>query len=115
MSISAKDVKALRDATGAGMMDCKRSLVDADGDIERAKELLRERGLSKAGKRAGRDTSEGTISLNGDMPRYLMNGVYVLDLVRDRPFSSLDTLIEYTELYYGRYPALSLGHGSAHG
>ena len=64
MSISAKDVKALREDTGAGMMDCKRSLVDADGDIERAKELLRERGLSKAGKRAGRDTSEGTISFS---------------------------------------------------
>lgn len=61
MSISAKDVKALRDETGAGMMDCKRSLVDADGEIERAKELLRERGLSKAGKRAGRDTSEGSV------------------------------------------------------
>ena len=67
MSISAKDVKALRDETGAGMMDCKRSLVDAEGDIERAKELLRERGLSKAGKRAGRETSEGAIafSVNG--------------------------------------------------
>ena len=64
MSISAKDVKALRDSTGAGMMDCKRSLVDADGDIERAKELLRERGLSKAGKRAGRDTSEGAIAFS---------------------------------------------------
>ena len=62
MSVSAKDVKALRDSTGAGMMDCKRSLVDADGDIERATELLRERGLSKAGKRAGRETSEGTVA-----------------------------------------------------
>jgi elongation factor Ts len=66
MSISAKDVKALRDETGAGMMDCKRSLVDADGDIERAKELLRERGLSKAGKRAGRETSEGAIAFSVD-------------------------------------------------
>jgi len=63
MSVSAKDVKALRDETGAGMMDCKRSLVDADGDVERAKELLRERGLSKAGKRASRETSEGSILL----------------------------------------------------
>ena len=66
MSISAKDVKSLRDSTGAGMMDCKRSLVDAEGDIERAKELLRERGLSKAGKRAGRDTSEGVIAFSLD-------------------------------------------------
>ncbi len=62
MSISAQDVKALRESTGAGMMDCKRALVDADGDIDRAIELLRERGLSKAGKRAGRETSEGSIA-----------------------------------------------------
>lgn len=59
--ISATDVKALRDSTGAGMMDCKRALSDAEGDVERAVELLRERGLAKAGKRAGRETSEGAI------------------------------------------------------
>ena len=59
--ISAKDVKALRDSTGAGMMDCKRALTDAEGDVERATELLRERGLAKAGKRAGRETSEGAV------------------------------------------------------
>jgi len=64
MSISASDVKGLRDSTGAGMMDCKRALVDAEGDVERAVELLRERGLSKAGKRAGRDTSEGTVAFS---------------------------------------------------
>jgi elongation factor Ts len=61
--ISAKDVKALRDQSGAGMMDCKRALTDAEGDLERATELLRERGLSKAGKRAGRATSEGIIGI----------------------------------------------------
>ena len=61
--ISAKDVKALRDQTGAGMMDCKKALTDADGELEKAIELLRERGLSKAGKRAGRETSEGAISI----------------------------------------------------
>ena len=66
MSISAKDVKALRDSTGAGMMDCKRSLTDADGDVERAMELLRERGLAKAGKRAGRETSEGAVVFAAD-------------------------------------------------
>ena len=59
--VSAGDVKALRDSTGAGMMDCKRALADAGGDVERARELLRERGLSKAGKRAGRETSEGAV------------------------------------------------------
>jgi len=62
-TISAADVKALRTQTGAGMMDCKRALTDADGDTERAIELLRERGLAKAGKRAGRATSEGVIGI----------------------------------------------------
>ncbi|MEZ4218427.1 MAG: translation elongation factor Ts [Myxococcota bacterium] len=63
MAISAGDVKALRDQTGAGMMECKRALSDADGDVEKAIELLRERGLSKAGKRAGRATSEGAVAV----------------------------------------------------
>jgi elongation factor Ts len=62
-SISAQDVKALRESTGAGMMDCKKVLTEADGDPQKALELLRERGLSKAGKRAGRETSEGTIAV----------------------------------------------------
>jgi elongation factor Ts len=64
--ISAKDVKALRDSTGAGMMDCKKALTDAGGNIEQAVDLLRERGLSKAGKRAGRETSEGAIGVSTD-------------------------------------------------
>lgn len=59
--ISAKDVKALRDATGAGMMDCKKALKEAEGDVEKATELLRASGLAKAGKRAGRATSEGAV------------------------------------------------------
>jgi elongation factor Ts len=61
--ISAAAVKALRDQTGVGMMDCKRALADANGDVERAGELLRERGLAKAVKREGRETSEGVIGL----------------------------------------------------
>ena len=64
--ISAKDVKALRDQTGAGMMDCKAALKDSDGDVEGAMDLLRERGLSKAGKRAGRATSEGAVAISID-------------------------------------------------
>ena len=66
--ISAKTVKELRDKTGAGMMDCKRALADAEGELEKAVDLLRERGLAKASKRQGRATSEGTvaISLQGD-------------------------------------------------
>ena len=62
-TISAKSVKELRDKTGAGMMDCKRALGDADGDVEKAIELLRERGFAKAGKRGGRATSEGVVSI----------------------------------------------------
>ena len=63
MAISATEVKARRDATGAGMMDCKAALTDAEGDVDRAVELLRERGLSKAGKRSGRETSEGAVGV----------------------------------------------------
>jgi elongation factor Ts len=59
--VSAQDVKGLRERTGAGMMDCKRALADAAGDVEKAVELLRERGLAKAGKRSGRATSEGAV------------------------------------------------------
>ena len=63
MAVSATDVKALRDQTGAGMMDCKKALAEAEGDTARAVELLRERGLAKAGKREGRATSEGVIAI----------------------------------------------------
>ncbi len=68
-SVSAADVKALRESTGAGMMDCKKVLTEAKGDPEKALELLRERGLSKAGKRAGRATSEGAIVISVDAGR----------------------------------------------
>ena len=61
MSISAKDVKALRDQTGAGMMDCKRALQETSGDIEAAVELLRVQLGSKIGKLAGRAATEGTV------------------------------------------------------
>ncbi len=66
MAISAKDVKALRERTGAGMMDCKKVLTEADGDIDKAIELLRERGLAKAAKREGRATTEGTVAIVTD-------------------------------------------------
>jgi elongation factor Ts len=59
--ISAKDVKALRDRTGAGMMACKNALTEAEGDFERAVELLRARGEAQAAKRAGNEAAEGTI------------------------------------------------------
>ena len=59
--ISAKDVKALRDATGAGMMDSKKALAEAGGDHEAAKRILREKGLADAAKRTGRTASEGIV------------------------------------------------------
>lgn len=61
MTISAKVVKELREKTGAGMMDCKRALEEADGDLEKAVEVLRKKGLAAMAKRAGRVTSEGVI------------------------------------------------------
>ena len=60
-TISASLVKELRDATGAGMMDCKRALEETGGDVDAARTLLRERGMASAGKRAGRETTEGLV------------------------------------------------------
>lgn len=60
--ISAKAVKELRDRTGAGMMDCKKTLTEANGDMEKAVELLREKGLAAAAKKAGRVAAEGIIA-----------------------------------------------------
>jgi elongation factor Ts len=59
--ISAEMVKALREMTGAGMLECKKALEEAGGDLEKAKEILRIRGLAKAEKKAGRETKEGII------------------------------------------------------
>ncbi|MBI70986.1 MAG: translation elongation factor Ts [Gemmatimonadetes bacterium] len=61
MSISAKDVKILRDRTGAGMMDCKKALMDTGGNLEEAIDLMRASGAAKAAKRAGKVAGEGTI------------------------------------------------------
>jgi elongation factor Ts len=61
-TITAGDVKALRDRTGAGMMDCKAALQEADGDVERAVELLRVKGAASAAKRSDRGTGEGVVS-----------------------------------------------------
>ena len=61
MKITSQMVKDLRDKTAAGMMDCKKALSETDGDMEKAIDLLRQKGLAVAAKRAGRATSEGTI------------------------------------------------------
>ncbi len=60
-TFTAKDVQELRQRTGAGMMDCKKALEETSGDMERAVESLRKKGIAKAEKRAGKTTSEGVI------------------------------------------------------
>jgi elongation factor Ts len=59
--ISAEMVRKLREETGAGMMDCKAALVEAGGDLEKARDVLRKRGMASAAKKAGRATSEGLV------------------------------------------------------
>ena len=70
MDIKAADVMKLRQMTGAGMMDCKKALVEANGDYERAQEIIREKGKLVAAKRADRETTEGAVvaRVNGRMP-----------------------------------------------
>ena len=62
VEITAKDVKALRDRTGAGMMDCKAALQEAGGDVDKAIEILRVKGQASAAKRGGRTAAEGVVS-----------------------------------------------------
>jgi elongation factor Ts len=62
MATTAKDVAALRERTGAGMMDCKKALDETNGDIDKAVEVLRSKGAAKADKRAGRQTKEGVVA-----------------------------------------------------
>ena len=61
MSFTASDVKALRDRTGAGMMDCKNALTETNGDMDKAVDFLREKGIAKAAKKAGRIAAEGIV------------------------------------------------------
>jgi elongation factor Ts len=60
-AVTAQDVKALRDRTGAGMLDCRNALAESDGDLDRAVELLRARGQAQAAKRAGAEVGEGAV------------------------------------------------------
>jgi elongation factor Ts len=63
MSISAEQVKTLRERTGAGMMECKKALVESGGDIDAAAELLRKQGIAKADKKSSRVAAEGVLAL----------------------------------------------------
>ncbi len=69
MAFTAKDVQALREKTGCGMMDCKKALVECDGDMDAAVDYLREKGLASQAKKAGRIAAEGTVAV------YTENGV----------------------------------------
>lgn len=71
-NISAKEVQALRERTGVGMMKCKEALVEADGDMEKAVVILREKGLAQSEKKASRITAEGTVAI------YNQNNIAVL-------------------------------------
>ena len=64
MAISATTVMELRKLTGAGMMDCKKALLESDGDLEKAGEYLRKKGISIAEKKSGRETNEGGIAIS---------------------------------------------------
>src|SRR5688572_23245283 len=66
MAFTAQDVKALRDSTGAGMMDCKKALQETDGDMDAAKQYLREKGLAASAKRDDRDNNQGVVALKVD-------------------------------------------------
>ena len=66
MAITAKDVNKLRQMTGAGMMDCKKALTEADGDFDKAIEILRKKGQKVSASRADRDTKEGSVFIKSN-------------------------------------------------
>ena len=94
-AISAALVKELRDATGAGMMDCKRALEETGGDLEAARKLLRERGMASAGKRAGRATTEGKVGYSVSDDR--KQGAMVAVGCETEPVSNNDEFLAYAE------------------
>jgi elongation factor Ts len=91
--IPADLVKRLRDETGAPMMECKRALQEADGDFEEAKRLLRERGIAAAGKKAGRETTEGEVlaTVSGSV------GAIVAIGCETEPVSKNDEFLSFAE------------------
>jgi elongation factor Ts len=91
--ISAAMVKELRDATSAGMMDCKRALQDTEGDFDAAVKLLREKGMASAAKRAGRETSEGKV---GIMVRDNVGAIVAVGCETE-PVSNQEDFLAYAE------------------
>jgi elongation factor Ts len=91
--ITAAMVKQLRDATSAGMMECKRALVETDGDFDEAVKLLREKGMASAAKRADRETSEGKV---GVMVRENIGAIAAIGCETE-PVSNNDDFLAYAE------------------
>ena len=91
-NIPASLVKELRERTGAGMMECKRSLQETGGDLDKAQQLLRERGMAAAGKRAGRSTTEGKVLTHAHGDR----GALVAVGCETEPVSNNDEFVAYT-------------------
>ena len=91
MEIKAADVAKLRQMTGAGMMDCKKALVEANGDYERAKEIIREKGKLVAAKRADRETSEGRViaKVNGSKAIIVALGCETDFVAKNEEFKAL--------------------------
>ena len=89
MEIKAIDVKKLREETNAGMMDCKKALLESDGDFEKAKLLLREKGQSKADKKSGRTTAQGLVRVetNDDY-------ISILEVNCETDFAAKDALFD---------------------
>lgn len=107
MAISAKDVNKLRQMTGAGMMDCKKALVEADGDFEKAIELLRKKGQKVTSARADRETTEGVVftKVNADGSKgILLSFTCETDFVaKNEDFMQLGEAI--TEVAFAESPA----------
>ena len=99
--VTAALVKELREKTGAGMMDCKKVLTETDGDLEKASELLRERGIAKAAKKSGRVAAEGIVEVNSETDFVAKNEefkTFVMDVakqvVKNNPATVEDLLAE---------------------
>ena len=89
MEIKAIDVKKLREETNAGMMDCKKALLESDGDFEKAKLLLREKGQSKADKKSGRTTAQGLVRVEANNDH-----ISILEVNCETDFAAKDALFE---------------------
>lgn len=109
--ISAALVKELRERTGAGMMDCKRALVETNGDMDAAIVLLRERGMAQAAKRAGRDTTEGKVGYR--LAEDGSKGTMVAVGCETEPVSNNDEFLAYAKKVLDAVDAGGVGADAA--